>query len=63
MLHITPEFLDYKGERVFLVKCKPSRVPVFLNNNGEEEFYIRAGGSSARLTLSQVNEYIKQRFK
>lgn len=62
MLHIKPHFEDYKGERVFLVECRPSKIPVFLRNGSEEEFYIRAGGSSAKLTLSQMNEYIRQRF-
>lgn len=63
MLHIKPHFEDYKGKRVYMVDCKPSRSPVFLKNGNDEEFYIRAGGSSARLTLSQMNEYIKQRFR
>lgn len=63
MLHIKAHFEDYEGERVLLVECKPSKLPVYLNNNGVEEFYIRAGGSSAKLTLSQMTEYISQRFK
>lgn len=62
MLHIQPSFEDYKDSRVYLVKCKPSRVPVFMKQGNEEEFYIRAGGSSAKLTPSQMNQYIKQRF-
>lgn len=62
MLHIKPHFEDYKDQRVLLVDCKPSKVPVYLKNGGDEEFYIRAGGSSAKLTLSQMTEYIKQRF-
>ena len=63
MLHITPQFVDYKEERVYLVKCKPSKVPIYLKNGNDEQFYIRAGGSSAQLTPSQMTEYIKQRFK
>ena len=62
MLNIKPSFHDYKGERIFLVDCKPSKVPVYLKKGNDEEFYIRAGGSSARLTPSQMMEYIKQRF-
>lgn len=62
MLHIKPHFEDYKGERVLLVDCKPSKVPVYLKSGGDEEFYIRAGGSSAKLTPSQMMQYIKQRF-
>jgi len=62
LLNIKPSFHDYKGERVFLVECKPSKVPVYLKKGNDEEFYIRAGGSSARLTPSQMMEYIKHRF-
>jgi hypothetical protein len=63
MLHITPHFEDYRGKRVLLVDCKASKVPVYLKNGKEEEFYIRAGGSSAKLTLRQMSEFIKQRFR
>ncbi|MCB0781617.1 MAG: putative DNA binding domain-containing protein, partial [Flavobacteriales bacterium] len=62
MLHIKPRFEDYKGKRVLLVDCKPSKAPVYLQNGGDEEFYIRAGGSSAKLSSSQMTEYIKQRY-
>ena len=62
MLNIKPSFHDYKGERIFLVDCKPSKVPVYLKKGNDEEFYIRAGGSYAKLTPSQMMEYIKQRF-
>ena len=62
MLHIKAHFEDYLGERVLLVECKPSKVPVYLKVGQEEEFYIRAGGSSAKLTPSQMIEYVKQRF-
>lgn len=62
MLNIKPGFHDYKGERIFLIDVKPSKVPVYLKKGNEEEFYIRAGGSSASLTPSQMMDYIKQRF-
>ena len=62
MLHLKPKFEDYKGGRAFMVECKPSKIPVYLKTGNEEEFFIRAGGSSAKLTPSQMMEYIKQRF-
>jgi len=62
MLHIKSHFEDYENKRVLLVDCKPSKLPVYLLNNGQEEFYIRAGGSSAKLTPSQMIDYIGQRF-
>lgn len=62
MLHVKPRFEDYKGQRAYLVECKPSGKPVYLKNGADEEFFIRAGGSSAKLTPSQMIDYIKQRF-
>jgi hypothetical protein len=63
MLNIKASFKDYQDKRVMLVECKPSKIPVFLKNGNDEEFFIRAGGSSAKLTPSQTNAYIKERFK
>jgi len=52
------------GDRsVFIVDCRPSPRPVFLKHKGEEEFYIRVGPSSRRLTPSQVLEHVKEREK
>jgi hypothetical protein len=62
MLHIKPKFENYKTKRALIVECKPSKIPVYLKNGSEEEFFIRAGGSSAKLTSSQMIDYIKQRF-
>ncbi|MCY4299469.1 MAG: DUF262 domain-containing protein [Flavobacteriaceae bacterium] len=63
MLYIYLSFVDYKNERIFSVKCNPSRVPVFYKHSDGEEFYIRAGASSIRLKPSQMTEYIHQRFE
>lgn len=62
MLYISPRFETLGAQRVLVVDCKPSKVPVFLKNGTEEEFFVRAGASSAALPPSQMNEYIKQRF-
>jgi hypothetical protein len=62
MVNVTPKFLDYKDERIFLVECRASKIPVYLKNGTDEEFFIRAGASSAKLTPSQMMEYINQRF-
>jgi hypothetical protein len=62
MLHLTPHFDSVYDKRVLVVDCKPSKVPVYLKNGNEEEFYVRAGASSAALPASQMNQYIMQRF-
>jgi predicted HTH transcriptional regulator len=62
MLHIKPRFEDYKDKRVYIVECLPSQKPIYMKNGNEEEFYIRAGGSSSKLSTSQIVDYIKQRY-
>lgn len=62
MLHISPRFEEVQGNRVMAVECRPSQVPVYLKNGKDEEFYVRAGASSAALRASQMTDYIRQRF-
>jgi len=63
MMYIHPRFEDLQDKRVMVVECWPARSPVFVKDSGIERFYIRAGASTAELTMSQVQEYTKQRFK
>lgn len=62
MLHIRPHFEDLQGKRVLVVNCAPSNIPIYLKQGNSEEFYVRAGASSASLSPSQMTDYIKQRF-
>ncbi|CAN5513069.1 hypothetical protein BH18VER1_BH18VER1_03090 [soil metagenome] len=62
MLNIKPHFEDYKGRRVLAVECLSSASPVYLKNGNTEEFYIRAGASSAALPASEMTSYIRQRY-
>jgi hypothetical protein len=63
MMYIHPRFEDLQDKRVMVVDCWPSRSPVFVKDGGVERFYIRAGASTAELSMSQVQEYAKQRFR
>lgn len=51
------------AEKILRVDCKPSSNPVFLKNNGLEEFYVRNGPSSVQLSTSQFHEYSKKHFR
>ena len=62
MLNIKPHFEDYQGKRLLVVDCLASNSPVYLKNGNSEEFYIRAGASSAALSASEMTNYIKERF-
>jgi CheY-like chemotaxis protein len=55
--HLVP--VDNK--KVLLVECQPSPSPVFLKISKEEEFYIRVGPGSRRLSTSEVVAYVTNR--
>ncbi len=63
MLHLQIHFEDFQETRVLVVDCAPSGAPVFLKQDKSEEFFIRAGASTAALGPSEMSEYIGQRFK
>ncbi|MFN8188057.1 MAG: hypothetical protein U0R69_13390 [Gaiellales bacterium] len=42
--------------------CEPYHKPVFLEDGGETEFYVRAGNSSQPLNIKAANEYIRARW-
>ncbi|RMH18079.1 MAG: ATP-binding protein [Gammaproteobacteria bacterium] len=62
MLYVHPRFEDYDGARVMVVQCQPAKGPVYVKDGQVERFYVRSAASTAELTGSQMNEYIKQRF-
>jgi hypothetical protein len=57
-------FIEIEGKTIIKIECKKSTKPVFLKSpTDEEEFYIRAGPSSAQIKGSELVEYIEKNFK
>ena len=52
---------DIGEKKVLVVDCKPSPQPVFLKMGRDEEFFIRIGPGSRKLSPSEVIEYITRR--
>lgn len=63
MTCIHAHFDDYDDYRIMIVVCDKSPIPVFLKDNNIERFCIRTGPSTTELSISQTQQYIKQRFK
>ena len=67
--HIGAEYSRYAsfelfnvGEKtVVVVECERAKEPVFLVNGEEEDFYVRTGPSSVRLTPSKLLTYLAAR--
>lgn len=69
--HIGAEFSGFiqitmvasEDEEIVLVECEPAGDPVFLKIGKNEEFYIRSGPSSIKLSPSQMISYVLQNRK
>ena len=55
-------FEDYEDDRVLVVHCERARSAVYVTDSGTQHFYVRTGPSTTELNLSQMQEYIRQRF-
>jgi CheY-like chemotaxis protein len=55
------QLVPVDNKKVLLIECQPSPSPVFLKINKEEEFYIRVGPGSRRLSTSEVVAYVTNR--
>ncbi len=61
--YIKAELVKVKDMFVLKVDCKPSDKPVFLKDDGKEEFYIRSSAATIEISGRKLIEYINSRFK
>lgn len=50
------------GSELIRVDVTPSTLPAYLKHQNEEHFYVRSGPSSSQLKVSDIYEYIHNRF-
>ena len=62
MMYVHPRFEEYQGNRVLAVECWPSRSPVYLKDGKQERFFVRTGAATTELSMSQTQEFLRQRF-
>ena len=55
------QLVSVDNKKVLLIECQSSPTPVFLKIGKEEEFYIRVGPGSRRLSTSEVVAYVTHR--
>jgi hypothetical protein len=67
--HIGAEFTRFihfkmiaiQENKIILVECERVRRPVFLSMGKQEDFFIRSGPSSMKLSMSQMVKYLAER--
>ncbi len=55
-------FEQIEGRQICLIYVSPSPKPVYLRQNGDEEFFIRTGNTTSPLKVSEVNSYIESHW-
>ncbi|MDV4343688.1 N-6 DNA methylase [Methanoculleus sp. YWC-01] len=53
--------LEDSGKVFWVVEVRPVNEPVFVKNNGDDEFWIRGMSSSRKLSMREALEYIERR--
>ena len=48
--------------RPVVVHCEKTRSAVYMTDGSGQHFYVRTGLSTTELNLSQMQEYISERF-
>ena len=69
--HIGPEFSSnlkcevqsVREKTVVMITCEQAHSPAFLTMGKNEDFYVRSGPSSVKLSMSQVIKYLEHRKK
>ena len=59
--YIHLKFCHLEDKTVLIIECERVRQPVFLSIGKNEEFYIRSGPSSMKLTMSAMITYLAER--
>jgi len=57
MIHF--DLLEIDGKVIGLVDCNPADEPVFLLNKDGEDFYVRSGPATIKLTSKKMLKYLE----
>jgi hypothetical protein len=57
-----PQFVDYDGKRLLIVRCDPAKSPAYVKEGNTEYFYVRTGATTSEVPTSQIHDFVEQRF-
>lgn len=61
--YVELSFPEIDGKQICVATARSAAHPVYLDHNGQEVFYIRAGNATQSLTISQAAQYIQSHFE
>ena len=53
---------ESNGGKILRIDVKPASAPAYIAHNNDEIFYIRTGPSTSQMKVSEIYDYIKDRF-
>jgi serine/threonine-protein kinase RsbW len=59
---VTYNLVELEGKKILKIDCEPATKPIYLRIEGQEEFLIRSGPASKKLSISEAVSYISERF-
>jgi ATP-dependent Lon protease len=57
-----PQFVDYDGKRLLIVRCDPAKSPAYVKEGNAEYFYVRTGATTSEVPASKIHAFVEQRF-
>jgi hypothetical protein len=61
-VYINASIETIHSKKIIRVDVSPSNIPAYLTYNDKEYFFIRTGPSTASLKVSELFDYISNRF-
>ena len=61
--HLTIRFHEVDGHDICEVAVEPSDRPIYIDDHGKTEFFLRAGNSTRKLPVDEAVKYVQSRFK
>lgn len=53
---------EVDGSPVPRIDCEPSVIPVYVEHQDDEHFYVRTGPATTKLPSSDIHEYVQNHF-
>ena len=61
-MYIQPEFVTINEKEVLMIKCLPSRSPVYVKDGDNRRFYLRGVSATNELQGKEIVDFVKDRF-
>ena len=62
-LYISTRFEEFANKQVLVIETHPAKQPVYVKDGQQERFFVRYGNTTRELTGSEIEKYIRLRFR